>query len=394
MKMIRRYFKATDWVYLLMCLCCSVLSVITLMSIGYGQGGLEVDSFTGEVVGLGEYRDAAMQAGVSLVGLIAAMVLSCVDYRSLAKMWPIHTVLTWGLVLLTLTHLTIGPVTLGYAPSNTDNYSWIRLGPLSLQPTELAKISFILTFSMHLDNVREQINRPAILARLLLHILIPVGIIHVQGDDGTAIVFGTIGCMMLFAAGLSWKYIMGAVALGGAGFAAILNFFPDKLKGYQVDRILALFNPDDPQWKNIMQQQKGGRVSIGAGQIFGRGFFNDNLSYVINAQDDFIFSYIAQCLGFVGCAVVLGLLFGVGIRTLVVGLRSEDRIGTYICVGVFAAIAWQIIINLGMNLMLLPVIGVTLPFISAGGSSALMMYLCVGLVTSVYMHNKKRLFSQ
>ena len=142
-----------------------------------------------------------------------------------------------------------------------------------------------------------------------------------------------------------------------------------------------------------MQQQKGGRISIGAGQIFGRGFFNDNLSYVINAQDDFIFSYIGQCVGFVGCIIVLFLLFSVTVRTLVVGLRSEDRIGTYICVGVFAAIAWQIIINLGMNLLLLPVIGVTLPFISAGGSSALMMYLCVGLVTSVYMHNKKTLFS-
>ena len=90
---------------------------------------------------------------------------------------------------------------------------------------------------------------------------------------------------------------------------------------------------------------------------------------------------------------MLALLFGIAIRTLITGLRSEDHIGTYICVGVFAAMAWQIIINLGMNTMLLPVIGVTLPFFSAGGSSALMMYLCVGLVTSVYMHNKKRLFS-
>ena len=393
MKVIRQYLKVTDWFYLLMCICCSVLSVITLLSIGYGKGGFQVDSFTGQITGLGEYRDAVMQAAVSLVGLIVAVVLSCIDYRSLARLWPLHVVLTWGLVLLTLTHLTIGPITFGDAPQGTDNYSWLRLGSFSLQPTELAKISFILTFSMHLDNVRETINQPSVLGKLLLHILVPVGIIHIQGDDGTAIVFGTMGCMMLFAAGLSWKYILSALAVGGGGFAIILNFFPDTLKGYQVDRILALLNPDDPKWKDIMQQQKGGRISIGAGQIFGRGFFNDNLSYVINAQDDFIFSYIGQCVGFVGCIIVLFLLFSVTVRTLVVGLRSEDRIGTYICVGVFAAIAWQIIINLGMNLLLLPVIGVTLPFISAGGSSALMMYLCVGLVTSVYMHNKKTLFS-
>ena len=392
-KIIRQYIKATDWFYLLLCVCCSTLSVITLISIGMDNGGFAVDSFTGEITGLGNYRDAMMQAAASLLGLLCAVMLSCIDYRGLAKIWPVHVSITWGLVLLTLTRLSIGPIELGYAPSNTDNHSWILFGPLSLQPTELAKISFILTFAMHLDNVREHINEPKVLAKLLLHILVPVGIIHIQGDDGTGIVFATMGCMMLFAAGLSWKYILSAIALGSAGLAAILNFFPDQLKGYQVDRIMALFYPDDPQYRDIMQQQKGGRVSIGSGQIFGNGFFHDDHSYVINAQDDFIFSYMAQCIGFVGCAVVLALLFGIAIRTLITGLRSEDHIGTYICVGVFAAMAWQIIINLGMNTMLLPVIGVTLPFFSAGGSSALMMYLCVGLVTSVYMHNKKRLFS-
>ena len=393
-KIIRQYVKATDWFYLLMCVCCSVLSVLTLISIGMDNGGFAVDSFTGAITGLGNYRDVLIQAVASLLGLCCAVVLSCIDYRGLAKIWPVHVSITWGLVLLTLTHLTIGPVTLGKNPGGTDNYSWIVLGPLSLQPTELAKISFILTFAMHLDNVREHINEPKVLAKLLLHILVPVGIIHIQGDDGTGIVFATIGCMMLFAAGLSWKYILSAIALGTAGLAAILTFFPDQLKGYQVDRIMALwFYPDDPQYRDIMQQQKGGRVSIGSGQIFGNGFFHNDHAYVINAQDDFIFSYLAQCVGFVGCMVVLALLFGIAIRTLATGLRSEDHIGTYICVGVFATMAWQIIINLGMNTMLLPVIGVTLPFFSAGGSSALMMYLCVGLVTSVYMHNKKRLFS-
>ncbi len=392
-KVVRQYLKATDWFYLLLCISCSILSVVTLLSIGMDQGGFSVDQFTGEITGMGNYHDAFIQAGASVLGVLCAVILSCIDYRSLAKIWPVHVLVTWIPVLLTLTHLTLGPIVLGKAPGTTDNHSWIILGPLSLQPTELAKISFILTFAMHLDNVRERINEPKVLAKLLLHILVPVGIIHIQGDDGTGIVFATIGCMMLFAAGLSWKYILGAIAAGTAGLAAILNFSPQSLKGYQVDRILALFNPDDPAYRDIMQQQKGGRVSIGAGQIFGRGFFNDDHAYVINAQDDFIFSYLAQCIGFVGCIIVLAVLFGIAIRTLVIGLRSEDRIGTYICVGVFATMAWQIIINLGMNTILLPVIGVTLPFFSAGGSSVLMMYLCVGLVTSVYMHNKKRLFS-
>ena len=103
-----------------------------------------------------------------------------------------------------------------------------------------------------------------------------------------------------------------------------------------------------------------------------------------------MFSYLAECIGFVGCVIVLGALFFIAIRTLTTGLRSEDHIGTYICTGVFAAIAWQIIINLGMNLQVLPVIGVTLPFFSAGGSSVVMVYLCVGLVLAVSRKNRRK----
>ena len=216
-KIIRQYVKATDWFYLLMCVCCSTLSVITLISIGMDNGGFAVDSFTGAITGLGNYRDVLIQAVASLLGLCCAVMLSCIDYRSLAKIWPVHVSITWGLVLLTLTHLTIGPVTLGKNPGTTDNYSWIVLGPLSLQPTELAKISFILTFAMHLDNVREHINEPKVLAKLLLHILVPVGIIHIQGDDGTGIVFATIGCMMLFAAGLGDSDLLPGSAQGLPG---------------------------------------------------------------------------------------------------------------------------------------------------------------------------------
>lgn len=391
LKVIRQYLKATDKTYLLLCVFCSALSVLALVSLGQAAGGFATDAFDGSITGLGSYRNAFVQGAASLLGLLCAIVLSCIDYRSLVRIWPLHVAGAWLLVLLTLTHLSIGPLDLGWAPQGTDNYSWIRLGPLSLQPTELAKISFILTFSMHLDNVREHINEPKTLVKLLGHILLPVAVVHVQGDDGTAIVFATIGCMMLFAAGLSWRYILSAIALGVTGLSLIVGFFPDVLKGYQIDRIMALLHPED--YPDIARQQVGGMTAIGSGQIFGRGFFGDDHYSVINAQDDFMFSYLAECIGFVGCVIVLGVLFFIAVRTLTTGLRSEDRIGTYICVGVFAAIAWQIIINLGMNLSLLPVIGVTLPFFSAGGTSALMMYLSVGLVTSVYMHNKKKLFS-
>ena len=187
-----------------------------------------------------------VQAGAAAIGILVAILLSNIDYRSLVNVWPVHVVLTWGLVLPTLVirNVTIGPLTIGYNAGDTDNYSWYKLGGFTFQPTELAKISFILTFAMHLNNVRSRLNEPKELGKLLLHLFVPIGIIHIQGDDGTAIIYGIIGCCMLFAAGLSWKYIIGAFAALAAAAAVAFAFFSDKIgKGYQWYRILAVIDP-------------------------------------------------------------------------------------------------------------------------------------------------------
>lgn len=398
LKRVKHYFQTTDFVYLLLCLSCTVLSVLTLISIGkYENGGFAMDEVENIVTGLGGYKQAVVQAGASLLGVLLAILLSLIDYKALAKLWPIHAAVTWGMVLLTIIfhEKTFLGITIGHAPAGTQNYSWIVFpGGISLQPTELAKISFILMFAMHLESVREHINEPRELMKLLLHLLIPIGLIHIQGDDGTAIIFASIGCTMLFVAGISWKYTLGAVAAGATGLALALTFFQDKLlHSYQVSRILAVISPDKVHPKFTYQQNQG-KVSIGAGRIAGRGLFGEQHHTVANAHNDFIFSYIAEAVGFIGCVILLSVLAAIAIRTLSTGLRSKDKLGTYICAGVFGAITWQIVVNLGMNLGVLPVIGVTLPFMSAGGTSALMMYLCVGLVLSVYTHNKQTLFGK
>ena len=118
----------------------------------------------------------------------------------------------------------------------------------------------------------------------------------------------------------------------------------------------------------------------------------DSYYSVPNAHNDFIFSWIGNAAGFVGCCVVLGVLLAIIIKTFATGACSEDMLGSFICAGIGGAFMAQIFVNVGMNLRLLPVIGVTLPFYSAGGSSVLMLYICVGLVLSVYMHNTKKLF--
>ena len=404
MESIQRYWKRTDKTYLLLCILSSSFAVLALSSWAAKQGsGFALDDVTGQIVGIGDYRRAVVQAGAAAIGLCVAVLLSNIDYRSLVKVWPVHVAVTWGMVLPTLfiRNVTVGPLTIGYNAGDTDNYSWYKLGGFTLQPTELAKISFILTFAMHLNNVRGKINEPKELGKLLLHMLVPILIIHIQGDDGTAIIYGIIACCMMFSAGLSWKYIIGAISAAAIAVAVAFGFFSDKIgKGYQWDRILAVIDPENKTgwapsetvWKNIIYQQQRGEIALGSGGIFGNGIFGGSYYSVPNAHNDFVLSWIGNATGFVGCCVVLGILFALVCKTFATGARSEDLLGSFICAGIGGALMAQIAVNVGMNLRVLPVIGVTLPFYSAGGSSVLMLYICVGLVLSVYMHNTKKLF--
>ena len=170
---IRQYFKRTDKIYLLLCIFSSTMAVVALASWAAKQGnGFATDEITGAITGIGDYRRALVQAGAAVLGIVIALLLSCIDYRSLVKVWPVHVALTWGLVLPTLfiRNVAIGPLTIGFNAGDTDNYSWYKLGGFTFQPTELAKISFILTFAMHLNNVRSRINEPKELGKLLLHL--------------------------------------------------------------------------------------------------------------------------------------------------------------------------------------------------------------------------------
>ena len=352
MESIQRYWKRTDKTYLLLCILSSSFAVLALSSWAAKQGsGFALDDVTGQIVGIGDYRRAVVQAGAAAIGLCVAVLLSNVDYRSLVKVWPVHVAVTWGMVLPTLfiRNVTVGPLTIGYNAGDTDNYSWYKLGGFTLQPTELAKIS----------------------------------------------------CCMMFSAGLSWKYIIGAISAAAAAVAVAFGFFSDKIgKGYQWYRILAVIDPENKTgwapseavWKNIIYQQQRGEIALGSGGIFGNGIFGGSYYSVPNAHNDFVLSWIGNATGFVGCCVVLGILFALVCKTFATGARSEDMLGSFICAGIGGALMAQIAVNVGMNLRVLPVIGVTLPFYSAGGSSVLMLYICVGLVLSVYMHNTKKLF--
>lgn len=378
----KRSLERDGW-YLALSAGCSAVSVLGLISLGVGQ----LDSLS----------KAFTQLLAALTGLGMAWLVSRMDYRQLVRLWPAWSLLVWGAVLPTLVlhNLTLGPLTIGYDAGGTGNYGWYRLGGFSFQPSELAKVAFLLSFSAHLERAGERLNRPGILGGLLLHLTLPAVIIHFQGDDGTAMVFLAAGLAMLFGAGLSWKYILGGTALAAVAGSAALVLCGDRLlKSYQMARILALLHPQDPAYSAYTYQQDKGILSIGAGQLAGQGLFAPVHTYIPYAWNDFIFAYLGECLGFLGCTVILGLLFGLMALTLARAARAGDPAGRAICMGVFGILLFQTTLNVGMNLRLLPVVGVTLPFFSAGGTSTWMGYLSAGLVLSVAKGSCKDPFPQ
>ena len=374
-RLYRRLIRGTDLFYLLLCLTCAGLSVAVLASwCMFMQNNTD-----GQV----NYKVAIVQAAAAGLGLVCAVILSYIDYHLIARLWPLHAAASWLLVAATFVW--------GYSPLDTTNKAWLRLpAGLSLQPSELAKISFIITFALHLSTVKEELNRPRCLLPVLAHLLAPALIIHLQGDDGSMLVFVAVGLCMLFAAGLNWKYIVGGMLAVGV----VSPFLWSRMEGYQQERVIALFHQEDPAYAKILYQQICGKISIGAGQTTGRGLFSGEHHYVPLAYNDFFFSYLSECLGFIGSIGVLLLLGAVCTRTLHTALRAQDELGSYICIGIFGVLLAQTVINIGMNLSLLPVIGVTLPFFSGGGTSMVMLFLCVGLVLSVYRVHPRELFDR
>ena len=366
---IGRYIKETDWMLMLCCFSLSSFSTLLIYSL-YKNGEI------------GRLNTVLVQPAMALCGIVAAIILSKIDYHMMARLWKWHSVLCYGLALLVF---PFGIQRVDWV----DDKAWLPIPftSISFQPSELLKISFIITFAYHLSKVKDQLNRPKQLLLLCIHGAIPCGLIHLQGDDGTVLVMAVIFASMLFVAGLSWKYIVPVLAMIPPAAVVLWNFFLDDDKK---NRILAIIRPELVD-SAITWQQDRGLISIGNGGLWGNGIFMETgqFRYVPEVYNDLIFTYIGETVGFIGCIAVLAALAFLCIRILHNALHALDDLGKFICVGVFAMMAIQIIINIGMCLGVLPVIGVTLPFLSAGGTSTGTLYLGIGVVLSVYMHSGK-----
>ncbi len=267
--------------------------------------------------------------------------------------------------------------------------SWIRFGSIGLQPAEIAKLCFIITFSYHLEKVKDKINKIPVLLGLLLHIGVLVALILLQPDMGSTMVFVFMFLCMIFVAKLSYKYI---IPVGVAGICSLPFVYKYVLSPYQQNRIQVFLNPEmDPLNKgyNVIQS----KIAVGSGQFLGKGYLEgtqNQMGYLPTKSTDFIFSVISEEFGFVGAMIVVVVLFALIIRCFNAARKADNVFGRYICTGVGAMFMFHVFENIGMCIGLTPVTGIPLPFLSYGGTSLITNMAAIGLVLSVEYHNKPR----
>lgn len=363
---IHIYIKNTDRVLILLCALASTYGVALVYSAAHTAGA-----------GRSGYM---MQLLASIGGLVLAIGISQFDYEAICALWPV-----WGGIAVLLIGLTFTP--LGLSVAGTDDTAWLAIGRFTFQPSELLKIAFIITFSKHLSSVREHINKPRTVLLLCLHAMAPIGMIALQGDDGTMLVFTLMFLSMMFVAGLKPLYFI----LGGTGVAAMVPLLWNRFIGEtnKLNRILAIFFVDE-HLEGAGYQQAEGLKAIGSGQLWGQGFLQGGNARVPARNNDFIFTVAGEEFGFIGALALIVLLVLIIWKIWRCAATARDSLGMYICVGTMSMIGFQSLINIGMTLRVLPVIGITLPFFSSGGSSVATLYLAIGLVLSVYFSSRAR----
>lgn len=316
-----------------------------------------------------------IQQGIIMaLGLGLFLLLTFVDYRIFASLpWAIYALV---LILLTAT-VIIGQTTRG-------TVSWIPIGPLQLQTSEIAK-PLLAIFFAHIAYLKTPDTLKNIFLSFLLFLL-PTFLVFRQPDFGSATVIGAMWLGIIFAAGLSPKHLL----IGILSLVILVPFGWRELEEYQRVRLLTFVNPlSDPleNGYNLLQSI----ITVGSGQFFGRGLgqgTQSQLRFLPERHTDFVFASLSEELGFIGSFLLLGLFTLLLGRLLKIAREAPDGFGSLICFGVFSQVAFQIFINIGMNIGLVPITGITLPLISFGGSSLLATCMSLGLVSSVALRRK------
>lgn len=318
----------------------------------------------------------------AILGVVVLFVVAAIDYRIFTSAhWYIYAAFIISLII----------VAVGGQLGN-DARRWIALpGGFQIQPSEFGRVLIAVTFAQFLASRRHLINRFSNTLLTLVYFGVPMALIFIQPDLGMTILFAFVWFVMIWLAGLPLRHF---AVLGVVGVIAIVAVFPF-LADYQKDRITVFIDPeaaDEDDIFNINQAE----ISIGSGGLWGKGYFQgtqSQLGFLRVQHTDFIFAMLTEEMGLVfGSFVVLGLIGFILWRILRASARSPDPAGKLLCAGIAAIIFFQTAVNVGMNVRVVPVTGLTLPFVSYGGSSLVTLFLAIGFVESVLMRQRKQEF--
>ncbi len=311
------------------------------------------------------------QAIFLVIGAVVMVAMALFDYRRLEQ---ISTVLYIG-ILFALVAVLATPARLGAQ-------RWFPLGPIQLQPSEFATVVLVIAIATYCSRRPEGLEFRD-LVRMVLMAGLPILLVFNQPDLGTAIVMSVILLVMLAVAGMPGRYLLALIAA-----AVLLVLFAVNvglLQKYQIDRWTSFISPNGASQAatyNVAQAKE----AIAHGGVFGRGLGNGtltNLAYVPEQQTDFIFSAVGEQTGFVGAMILLGIYGVVAYRILRAAQMARDSLGRLLCTGIFALLVFSVFENVGMNMGIMPVTGIPLPFISYGGSAMIVFFAAIGITASV-----------
>lgn len=374
-KAVRNYIKTTDMGLLLLAVAASAYGMLLISS---------------AVKSTGSYGHLAVQGAAIFLGLCAFFVITLFDLEFLSFLWK--WALFFNLVLLSLT------LFFGTGMATTGNNSWIRFNlfgkQTGFQPGEVGKVIFIFTLAKHFKALGPDINRLKGIVQLLLHAGVTIAFVYVfSKDDGMAVSYLFIFIIMAFAAGIYLRYCFAGLLAIGASVPILWNFV---MQQYQRDRFIVLF---DASYKldGVGYHQMQSKKAIANGGFWGQGLFDGTITqygHLPAKETDFIFSVACEELGFFGGFLIIALLTAIIIKCVFAAISvRDDRFSMLVCLGVAAMLTFQTFINIGMNLGLAPVVGLTLPFMSSGGTSIVTMFAAVGVVASIKRHHVKRSYS-
>ena len=374
-------WKKVEWLLVFLVILLSIIGIIAIGSAThiYNTGGTS--------------SEFASQKLWFLIGIIFMIVFSFIDYETMCKFYiPIYI---FNLLLL-LSVLIIG---------KNDGQSvtrWLSLGPIGIQPSEFAKIFTIIFLSSLINSKYEDINKLNALFFILLTSFITVILIMKQPSLSASIVILAITFSILFVAGLDYKYIYRTLMIIFPISAflfwdlvrekhLLVNKF---MKDYQIERIIAMIK-SDPYSQNFYQTKQS-MYAIGSGQIFGKGLYNgtiNKLNYLPESHNDFIFSVIGEEFGFIGCIIVLCIIFWIIAICIDIAKNSNSFLGKLITSGIATMFAFQTFVNIGVATGILPNTGMPLPFVSYGGSSMFVNMIAIGIVLNISVNSSRKLFS-